>query len=110
MAIFIPPSIRDKAIRDTLRQIALGIDEAARTGGGGGGDGNANLMVEANDPAPTDAGEVGDIIYSQNTDSIWIFQGTAWERASGGEEGADAIFTRIAVSNGLVLQERWRNG
>ena len=81
MAIFIPPSIRDKSIRDTLQAIAREI--------GQGGDG-AEVTVQMDEPTSATPGETGEIIYAQSSESIWIFQGTEWQRASG-EDGASPV-------------------
>ena len=67
--IFIPSSIRDKATRDALNSIISQLG------------GNTSLYVRDVDPSPEETGFLGDIIYSSDTDSIWIFTGTLWEKS-----------------------------
>jgi len=67
--IFIPSSIRDKATRDALNSIISQLG------------GNTSLYVRDLDPAPDETGALGDIIYSHDSDSIWIFTGTLWEKS-----------------------------
>ena len=81
MAVFIPPSIRDKSIRDTLYALSREIGQ-----GDGDGDG-VEVTVRADEPTSETPGQVGGIIYAENSQSIWVFQGTSWVRASGGQNG-----------------------
>jgi hypothetical protein len=68
-SIFIPSSIRDKATRDVLSNIIRSMG------------GNTSLYVRDVDPSSDETGVVGDIIYSNATDTIWIFTGTVWEKS-----------------------------
>ncbi len=89
--VFIPQSIRDKATRDVLNKIIQIID---------GGVGNASISMSANDPLSTDPGQVGDIIYSNDTENIWIFTGSAWEKAT----SSDGLSVYITTDSGTVFK------
>ena len=71
--VLIPPSIKDPVLRRTLDQIVQNLD---------GGSGNIDVQNE--DPSASTRGSEGDIIYATLTDSIWVFTGTTWSRASPG--------------------------
>jgi len=99
--IFIPSSIRDKATRDVLYALSKKI-----------GNSSSSISVQATDPNAGDTGYVGNIIYSSDTDSIWIFTGTIWEKArvsktitigidstTPGSEGTDPSGWLISSSN-----------
>ena len=68
--VFIPAGIRDKATRDTLIAIVKELNHT-----------NANIRISATSPNPYDTGSIGDIIYASDTDSIWVFTGTLWEKS-----------------------------
>ena len=70
--IFIPAGVRDKAMRDTLIAIVREIDKAQ------------NITVTASDPTSDTPGKQGDVIYSESSNSIWIFSNdNNWELAAG---------------------------
>lgn len=62
--IFIPAGIRDKAMRDTLISI---VREMNKFGEG------SNIKLYDQDPGVSTAGTAGDIIYSESSNSIWVF-------------------------------------
>ena len=79
MAIFIPPSIRDKATRDALIALAQSIGSSA-----------ASVEVQVDDPS-AEPGETGDIIYATGSESIWVFVETEWQRASSATSGITVL-------------------
>ena len=77
--VFIPSSIRDKATRDALNNIVNNMG------------GSASITVKDLDPNPNDTGSIGDIIYAHDSDSIWIFTGTIWEKSKVSESHSIGI-------------------
>jgi len=71
--VFIPSSIRDKAIRDTLIAIVRELT-------------NSNeVEVQSNPPNYNDPGNQGDIVYATSDSSIWVFTGNAWTPSAIGQ-------------------------
>ena len=71
--VFIPASIRDKAIRDTLIAIVRELT-------------NSNeVEVQSNPPNYNDPGNQGDIVYATSYSSIWVFTGNAWTPSAIGQ-------------------------
>ena len=62
--IFIPAGVRDKAMRDTLISIVREMNKLGDA---------ANIKLYDQDPGPSTAGTAGDIIYSESSNSIWVF-------------------------------------
>lgn len=94
--VFIPNSIRDPDLRRVLQQIAQ------ESGGG-----DASVEVQMNDPTADTPGSVGSIIYSTGTDSIWVFSGTVWERASPGVVTDVRIRAAVPVAAPDVTYSGW---
>jgi len=70
--IFIPAGVRDKAMRDTLIAIVREIDKIQ------------DITVKSTDPTASTPGKQGDVIYSESSNSIWIFSNdNNWELAAG---------------------------
>jgi len=70
--IFIPAGVRDKAMRDTLIAIVREINNIQ------------GIKVTSTDPTEITPGKKGDVIYSESSNSIWIFSNdNNWELAAG---------------------------
>lgn len=69
--VFIPASIKDKATRDTFIAIVKNL-----------GDGNKPTVSDY-DPTATTVGTPGQLIYSEATNSIWMFVSNTWVKILG---------------------------
>jgi len=69
--VFIPASIKDKATRDTFIAIIKNL-----------GDGNKPTVSDY-DPTATTVGTPGQLIYSEATNSIWMFVSNTWVKILG---------------------------
>jgi len=70
--VFIPASIKDKSIRDTFLAIVKEL----------GGSGNKPSVSEY-DPTSSTVGSPGQLIYSEATNSIWMFVANDWVKILG---------------------------
>ena len=70
--IFIPAGIRDKAMRDTLIAVSREIDNIQ------------GISISSTDPDSTTLGQLGNLIYSESSNSIWVFSNDdGWVLAAG---------------------------
>lgn len=86
--IFIPSSIRDKATRDALTSIVRAMG------------GTPSISIQDSDPASVDSGALGDIIYASDTENIWVFTGSIWEKA----KTRDGLSVYITTDSGTVFK------
>jgi len=69
--VFVPASIKDKAIRDTFLSIIKNVGDGSKP------------TVSQYDPTSSTPGSVGQLIYSEATNSIWMFVNSAWVKIIG---------------------------
>ena len=69
--VFVPASIKDKAIRDTFLSIIKNIGDGSKP------------TVSQYDPTASTPGSPGQLIYSEATNSIWMFVNSAWVKILG---------------------------
>ena len=69
--VFVPASIKDKAIRDTFLSIIKNIGDGSKP------------TVSQYDPTASTIGSPGQLIYSEATNSIWMFINSAWVKILG---------------------------
>lgn len=69
--VFIPASIKDKAIRDTFLSIIRNLGDGSKT------------TISQYDPTSSTPGSIGQLIYSEATNSIWMFVDSAWVKILG---------------------------
>jgi hypothetical protein len=90
--IFVPAGIRDKATRDTFIAVVKEIN-AVKT-----------VTTLANDPGVYTPGRPGDVIFSESSNSIWIFSGTAWVLAADNTTTATAtLFNKTSAASAPAL-------
>ena len=88
--VFIPASIRDKAIRDTLIAIVRELT-------------NSNeVEVQSNPPNYNDPGNQGDIVYATSDSSIWVFTGNAWTPSAIGQT-SQTYFAYADTADGSII-------
>ncbi len=69
--VFVPASIKDKAIRDTFLSIIKNVGDGSKP------------TISQYDPTISTPGSVGQLIYSEATNSIWMFVNSAWVKIIG---------------------------
>jgi len=69
--VFVPASIKDKAIRDTFLSIIKNVGDGSKP------------TISQYDPTSSTPGSVGQLIYSEATNSIWMFVNSAWVQILG---------------------------
>ena len=94
--VFIPASIKDPDLRRVLAEIARNAPGGTRSTGTGSG---ASVTVQAANPTASTEGNTGDVIYSTTNDSIWVYNGTAWDQASSGQSGVTAVIEVLEATN-----------
>jgi hypothetical protein len=68
--IFVPAAIRDKATRDTFIAVVKELNNVK------------TVTTSLTDPNIYTPGKPGDVIFSESSNSIWVFSGTTWVLAA----------------------------
>jgi len=69
--VFVPASIKDKAIRDTFLSIIKNVGDGSKP------------TISQYDPTASTPGSAGQLIYSEASNSIWMFVNSAWVQILG---------------------------
>ena len=90
--VFIPSSIRDKATRDTFIAVVKELNTVK------------TVTTSATDPSIYTPGRPGDVIFSESSNSIWVFSGTTWVLAADNTTTATVtLFNKSSVVSAPAL-------
>ena len=90
--VFVPSSIRDKATRDTFIAVVKELNSVK------------TVTTSATDPSIYTPGKPGDVIFSESSNSIWVFSGSSWVLAADNTTTATVtLFTKNSVTSAPAL-------
>jgi len=90
--VFVPSSIRDKATRDTFIAVVKELNSVK------------TVTTSATDPSIYTPGKPGDVIFSESSNSIWVFSGSSWVLAADNTTTATVtLFNKNNVTSAPAL-------